>query len=629
MSQPARKRLGSLLCQVCGAANAAESSCCARCGKPLLVVSGSQDLSEDPLLGQGDRGLEISLDEHLLERVSALEEALRRATDSVRRLASALELQDRQILALEAGLLTLRELLDQQGVLTTEDWFLRWRSRLESRLRALSRRDRFLGSKERILAHREAGSEKLLQRYLDEAEGAFQSGDLERADRCLEQAYRIDPENLELQILKGHEALEAGDFAAAREILERAVARGAQARPEVCVALGLVLQEQGESEKARGLLEQAVHLDPGSALCHLALGAWGAARGELPEAREHLERAVELERSPQGLFLLGRIHRALGDLGRAVSALEEAVRLAPEFEEAQYELGLAYLDRKWPQRALAAFREAARLNPRRLRYQDLVHFLAPGAAQPIPSGSAESQAALAEAEKALAAGHGRRALRHLAAGLESEPKNLALLLRYAVVASELGEHDRVESAVVRLLALGGHERVRAAATALRIQSLRLARRFEEANDLAERLVREATSPVVEAIGSYELALNFAESESDLERALHWAARARDIAPEELKPYALAALGWVEFKRGALETARTHLEWAFEMAPVPAIAAQLGTVLLADGQESRARQLLEQAGSSAAAQGGLEQRAIEDLWEFARLLERAKRRRVRT
>jgi cytochrome c-type biogenesis protein CcmH/NrfG len=65
----------------------------------------------------------------------------------------------------------------------------------------------------------------------------------------------------------------------------------------------------------------------------------------------------------------------MGRVTPAVKRLEEAVRADPGFEEAWYLLGLAYLDRRWRKKALDAFRRAQNLNPRKLRYQDLVRDL--------------------------------------------------------------------------------------------------------------------------------------------------------------------------------------------------------------------------------------------------------------
>ncbi len=622
MTPIVRVEPGQLLCQVCGALNSAEESACRRCGQPLLVVSGARLELEDPLLDSEDVAKEVPLDEHLLERISTLEEALRRATEAVKRLSGVVETQERQLLVLEAGLFGLRDLLEIQGSVTPEEWAWAWRSRVEGRLRLRARRKRFRTARERIVASQTRGSEQQFERCLQEVERAFAEGDAARAERALERASRLDPDNLELLLLRAYDALEAGDLSLAERAFGQVRDQG-EGGVGVSLALGLLAQEQGNSARARALFEEAVGLAPDCAIAQLALGAEWLRSGELTRAREHLGRAVELERSPQALLLFGKVQRALGETRRAVAALEEAVRLDPDCEAAFYELGRAYLDRKWSQKAREAFREALRLNPRSLRYQDLVEFLARGIVLPLDAGSRENQQVLEAVERTLASGRTRRALELLAARLEVDPHNEALLLRYATVAAELADNAQVEAATSRLLACCQQERIRAAATAVRIQALRAERRFPEANQLAALLIR-SRSPVIAGIGHYELAVNLAEEAIDLDRALASAQQAQDLLPEELGPYAMAAIGWVEFRRGCLKSARTHLEQAFKLTRSRVIAAQLASVLLEEGEDVRARELLGHAATESV--GGLEQLALEELWETHRLLAQAKRRR---
>ena len=60
-----------LLCQACGAPNAADLELCGRCHQKLFVLSGPE-AEESQEMG-GETGGDFSLDEHLLERVSILE----------------------------------------------------------------------------------------------------------------------------------------------------------------------------------------------------------------------------------------------------------------------------------------------------------------------------------------------------------------------------------------------------------------------------------------------------------------------------------------------------------------------------------------------------------------------------
>ena len=65
-----------LLCQVCGAANDPESDFCRRCQQKLMVVSGAWGTEELEVF-DGPSEDALSLDEHLLERISLLEEVVK------------------------------------------------------------------------------------------------------------------------------------------------------------------------------------------------------------------------------------------------------------------------------------------------------------------------------------------------------------------------------------------------------------------------------------------------------------------------------------------------------------------------------------------------------------------------
>ena len=61
-----------------------------------------------------------------------------------------------------------------------------------------------------------------------------------------------------------------------------------------------------------------------------------------------------------------------GHPGASAAALERAVALDGEFEDAIYYLGLAYLERRWHKKALECFRRVQEMDPQRLQYQEAV-----------------------------------------------------------------------------------------------------------------------------------------------------------------------------------------------------------------------------------------------------------------
>ena len=363
-----------VLCQVCGARNGPDDELCRRCQHRLLVVSGVAMVAEeaDP---DDDEGLEGStLDEHLLERISVLEEAAKRTAETVRQLLGIVGKQEQTLLVAQTGLAALRELLEAKEVVARGEWSERWEAKMDAQLVALDRRERYLAARERIAAlfRGERGGD--FDRLLDEADEAFAVSEVERAMAALERAERLDPQNPELALYLAEARYAEGDAEAALAGFRRVLA----ARPDHFEALvygGVLTHEAGDTARAEELLKRAVALYPDDFLPAFSLGSVLAAAGRLPRAAAYLEHAVRVDPLPQALYLLGNCLYEMGRPTPAIRRLEEAVRADPGFEEAWYTLGLAYLDRRWRKKALAAFRRAQNLNPRKLRYQDLVRDL--------------------------------------------------------------------------------------------------------------------------------------------------------------------------------------------------------------------------------------------------------------
>ena len=106
----------------------------------------------------------------------------------------------------------------------------------------------------------------------------------------------------------------------------------------------------------------------------------------------------------------------------------------------------------------------------------------------------------------------------------------------------------------KVLDLNPGEMLKATAYAALIEALRSEGKFREGNRIGERLLDEGTSNFAKTIAYYEMAYNLAEMEEDLDEALDYARRSLELAPDELKQFPLAALGWVHYKRKEFEQA---------------------------------------------------------------------------
>jgi len=611
-----------VLCQACGAANSAERELCGRCQQKLLILSGPP--SEESQEMAGEREADFSLDEHLLERVSILEEAVKRTAETLQRLVGAVQKQEKNLLVGQTGFATLRELLERRRVVAHEEWSDLWQSKMEFQLRALEKRERFSAVKDRIVALYAGERRKAFVRLLDEAEYALYAFDPDRARHLLEQASRLDRKNYELTLLLAETAFNEGESEEALGYFVRVL----EARPDQFEALvfsGVIRNERGEVARAEELLGRAVAIYSDAFLPHFCLGAICASKGELVRAVAYLERACELDAVPQALYLLGNCHYEMGRVGEAIFCLTEAVRIDPAFEEAHYLLGLAYLDRHWHRRALASFREAQRLNPRRLRYQDLVQFLSGRTGAPLPEVGGEAGRWMEKAERHVAKGEGEKALGCLQKALAREPDHPTVLMSHAMLCLSLGRADDLAVSARRVLDLAPGDMLRATASAALIAALRSQGNFREGNRIGRALLEEGESNFARAIGFYEMAYNLAEMEEDLDEALSLARQSLDLAPDELKQFPLAALGWVHYKRKEYDDAIDCLERSNELGPSPTTLTHLGMALLAAGEEERARAAFGRSRSLEPRVGALEERMMECMKDSARLLERVQRK----
>ncbi|HEX2254929.1 MAG TPA: tetratricopeptide repeat protein [Thermoanaerobaculia bacterium] len=613
----------AVLCQVCGAANREDDELCRRCQHKLLVVSGpyadEEVVEEDEVEG-------LSLDEHLLERISALEESVKRTTETVRQLLAAVHRQEQTLLVKQAGFAALRELLEAQGTVEHQAWSDLWELRMDAQLLALEKRERFAAVRERVAALHRGGQERAFAERLAEADQAFAAFEVERAIAALEQAFHLDPANYELACFLGETRFNEGDSDLALEYFRRVL----ETRPEHFEALvygGVLLHEAGQVERAEELLKRAVRLFPDELLPSFSLGALHASTGNLTKAVAYLERAIEVEALPQGLYLLGNCYYEMGRTRDAVARLEQAVKADPGFEEAWSVLGLAYLDRKWRRKALDAFRQALRLNPRKLQYQDLVRSLSRGGAPALPPVAAAAQRWAGKAEEHEARGDTRRAAAAYRKALDADPDNPTLLLSLALACLPLERDQEIETLTRRVLELAPGEMVEATAYAALSEALRGQGKFREGNRLGRRLLAESPSPFTQTVACYEMAYNLAEMEEDLDEALALARRSLELAPEELKPFPLAALGWVHYKRREYDEAIEYLARSTALGPSAASLTHLGLALLASGNEEQARRVLAEARGLGARGGGLEALMMERMRDSGRLLERAARGRA--
>src|SRR5256885_520163 len=422
-----------MLCQTCSAFNEDDREFCYRCQNKLLVLSGVTAFEEDEIEDYEEEG-DLSLDEHLLERVSGLEEIVKRTAETLRSVVDAVQKHERAIFINQTGLLSVKELLEKKHVVSSDELVELWESKMGEQMLALEKKQRFTERKDRMVSlFRGEKRERFLQ-YVADAEGAFDSFDPDRGMKSLEESFRLDRDNYELSFFLGEMFFNDGDLDRAKHYLERTL----EVQPDhfdAAVFYGVLLHERQDLKGAERWLRRGIQISQASFLPYFSLCALYARKGKLLRAQKFLEKAVQLEPLPQAFYLLGTIFYEKGQLERAIKSLQEAIKLDPDFEEAIYHLGLCYLDRNWNRKAIQCFQEALELNPNKMEYQQAVRIYE-GISGHLPVEGPAAQE-LGEAETLATQGNYIEAIEHYRRAAQADPENVNILMPYALLLSHM------------------------------------------------------------------------------------------------------------------------------------------------------------------------------------------------
>jgi tetratricopeptide (TPR) repeat protein len=616
-----------MLCQTCGAFNEDEREFCFRCQNKLLVLSGVTAFEEDEIDDYEDEG-DLSLDEHLLERVSALEELVKRSGETIRSVADAIQKHERAIFVNQTGLLSVKELLEKKNIVSSDELVELWESKMGEQMLALEKKQRFIERKDRILSlfHGEKKLRERFQQIIAEAEGAIDAFEPDRGIKLLEEAFKLDRDNYELSFFLGEMFFNDGDLDRAKMYLERTL----EVQPDhfdAAVFYGVLQHERQDLKGAERWLRRAIQISQESFLPYFSLGAIYARKGKLMRAQKFLEKAIQLEPIPQAFYLLGTIFYDKGQLERAIRSFQSALKLDPEYEEAIYHLGLCFLDRNWNRKAIQCFQEALELNPNKMEYQQAVKIYEGMAGHTPLQGPAAAE--FTEAEGFVTAGNYIEALDHYRRASQAEPENVKILMPYALLCSHLDMNSEAIAVARRILGQKPPEVVAAAAYTTLVEALRAEGNYKEANRALEEMLTEYSSNYAKSIAYYEKAYNLAEMGENLDEALESAQLALRYSPKELKQFPLAALGWVYFKRRDFKNAVDFLTRSADLGPTSTNLMHLGMALLESGQKDRARAVFRKAKTFKTKGAGLEEKILEQVRSTTKLMDRlhARRRKI--
>jgi tetratricopeptide (TPR) repeat protein len=320
-------------CQKCLAANPLGQELCAHCGTRLMIVVERAATRYESIDSR------FSDEEHLLERISAVENRLGRLSDRLERALDLLLQQaqnshfDRALVKALVGLLTDDGLVE--GDQLEKLWIGRCQKDAEDQLES-ERRETL---RHKILASYYGHERDAFEKSINEGFLFLDDGQQAKGIQFLQRAARIAQDNALLQYYLGECLFKTNKIHRARSYLARAYELTPTDR-RVSLLLGLTCADEGDAERAKELLMTATRLGGSSFAAHYGLGRLFVAESKWRQALQEFKLALASNVSPEAHYALGCLYFQLSRDVLASRHLRKAVELDGEYREAFYVLGL-------------------------------------------------------------------------------------------------------------------------------------------------------------------------------------------------------------------------------------------------------------------------------------------------
>jgi tetratricopeptide (TPR) repeat protein len=183
------------------------------------------------------------------------------------------------------------------------------------------------------------------------ADAYVQNGDRGNALREYVRAAELLPDDEDVQLKAGKMMLMAGQFADARGLGERLLARSPKS-VEAQILIANSLAGLQDLESAIDAFEKAVQIDPNRAATYAELGAVQVAKGDLAAAEAAFRKAVEIDPQSQAAVIsLANFVWSRGDADQGEQLMKRALELDPKNLVVNRSLAMFYLVRRRPEAA--------------------------------------------------------------------------------------------------------------------------------------------------------------------------------------------------------------------------------------------------------------------------------------
>jgi tetratricopeptide (TPR) repeat protein len=322
-------------CQKCLAANPLGQDFCARCGTRLMIVVEPAALRYE----SSESG--VSSEEHLLERISILENRLARLTERLERGLDLLLRQAQNSYFDRALLKSLISLLTENRIVERPRLEQLWQERCAQDAAEQEENNRREELRTRILSCYRGPSRAAFEQYVNEGFMLLEDAKPKRGIRLLRRAVEMAADNAPLILFVGEHFFRAGNTKLACYYLTRAF-ETAPDDNRVLLLLGLACGDEGDTERAKELLDSAMRRGGSSFAAHYGLGRLFVAEQNWREALREFKRALVTRPSPEAHYALGCLYYQLCRDSMAARHLRKAVEMDEGYGEAFYLLGLIY-----------------------------------------------------------------------------------------------------------------------------------------------------------------------------------------------------------------------------------------------------------------------------------------------
>ena len=323
-------------CQKCLAANPLGLEFCGRCGTRLMLIV------EPPAMRFETGNASVYNEDHLLERVSALENVLARLTERLEQTLDLL-LRQAQNTYLDHSLIeTLVSVLNEAGTIKADKVYELWQEHCQKDSQEQDQNQQREELCEKIIANYQGAEQAIFSRYVDEGFDLLGKEERARGVRALERAAAIAPDNALLLSLIGKELFGLRKVTLAKDYLERAF-KLASENKKVCLLLGLACADEGEAEQAQAFLGMYVRSGEPSFAAYYALGRLLAAEGRWKEALTEFKRALAASPSAEANYVLGTVYYEIGRDRMAARYLRKAIEMDGNYAAAFFMLGLVLI----------------------------------------------------------------------------------------------------------------------------------------------------------------------------------------------------------------------------------------------------------------------------------------------